>query len=258
VKSNCFSSRRFLASAIILLTVCLSGSAAVVDGSFESPDFGGWSFSQTPSYLVIHNDPPDGPPTVTLLPINLGRWGIATGPTFQPDAHSFGAINLSPVDGQHYGFLYYAHSPAVLPPANGVAVTMSQQVQLGRGQILSGSISAFTDEYIANHDSAFVRIVDQYGSTIATPYLAFSDTDIPYQTSMQWTHWNWEVPTDGTYTIELGVTGGDAQYATTLFFDGLNVSAVPEPSTLLAGGLLTIPFGLQIIRLVRKRMQNLA
>jgi hypothetical protein len=64
-------------------------------------------------------------------------------------------------------------------------------------------------------------------------------------TTTDWTRWEWQAPTTGSYSLQLGMTtGGDNHNASYGFFDGLSVQPgiiVPEPSSLalaLSGTIL--------------------
>ena len=50
-----------------------------------------------------------------------------------------------------------------------------------------------------------------------------------------------------------GDTGGEAQLSGSTAFDATGVTVVPEPSTLIAGALLLVPFGASVIRSYRRR-----
>jgi hypothetical protein len=121
---------------------------------------------------------------------------------------------------------------------------LGQSVHLVDGQSLSGW-SFFFNGDPTPQDSAWVRIFDQSGNELATPWLeglgAATSTAATPLTATDWMHWNWEAPEAGLYTVRLGMTTrGDNNGASYAGFDGLAVhmaAPVPEPGILALGAL---------------------
>lgn len=65
-----------------------------------------------------------------------------------------------------------------------------------------------------------------------------------------WTVYHYLV--HGTGHDTLTFTAGGASDSMGGYLDDVRMTAVPEPSTLIAGGLLAMPFGLSIVRRLRK------
>jgi hypothetical protein len=238
--------------------ICTQAFGAIANGGFDTGDFAGWNVYQNPAYRVITDFPPPGLPVNTFTPVNVGILGIQTGPHTALDMSFPFLVNLEPIDGNSYASLTVRHDPSLFvssPPL----VNIYQSVVLHAGQILSGSAAFATEEYLAppGGDTVFVRIKDQFGNIIATPFSFSSGTDIRPGNSTAWMNWQWEATSDAMFTIELGLVTGDAQFSSTAYFDAVRVSPdvapVPEPSTYLAGVLLIVPFGSSTLRYLRNR-----
>jgi len=133
--------------------------------------------------------------------------------------------------------------------------SINQNAFLEQGDLVSGWAFFYNGDVVPQ-DSAWVRIFDDGGNLISTPWVeglnAVNNSAITPFTATDWTHWEWEAPTSGLYTIRLGMTtGGDNNGASYGFFDNLNITpanSVPEPSSL---ALATA--GLFLLTLLRKR-----
>jgi hypothetical protein len=127
-------------------------------------------------------------------------------------------------------------------------ISVDQDITLTAGMTLSGWAFFFNGDTEAQ-DSAWVRILDDAGATVTTPWLEFSgcnptsDFDpIPYRSASLWTQWSWQVPESGAYTLSFGMTtADDNNYASYGFFDGFLVApptiSVPEPSAVALASL---------------------
>lgn len=105
---------------------------------------------------------------------------------------------------------------------------VSQTLTLNQGEVLSGGALFYTRDS-EPLDSAWVRILDENGGLIGTPWLETSGT-LSSLAPSDWTLWQWAAPTTGTYSLQLGMTtSGANNNASYGFFDGIAVNAVPVP-----------------------------
>jgi hypothetical protein len=130
---------------------------------------------------------------------------------------------------------------------------INQNVQLNLGEALTGW-SSFYNGDLATQDSAWVRIFDQAGNQLATPWhegLGAAKLSTPL-TATDWTQWHWNAPADGVYSVRLGMTTTGANNGASYgFFDGLRLQTanpVPEPSAVAVGAL-----GVLLLALLRVR-----
>jgi len=87
----------------------------------------------------------------------------------------------------------------------------------------------------------------------------YSDNGSSESTFEQWTTYNLSVTAGHVYTVDLDVynqpqgngnpTGANVQFTGT----GVDVTPVPEASTVLAGALMLLPFGVSTLRIMRRR-----
>lgn len=122
-------------------------------------------------------------------------------------------------------------------------ISLRQELSLTAGTMLSGWAFFFNGDN-ESQDSAWVKILDSTGATIATPWLEQSGCEAarnshftPYREASAWTQWLWQTPASGNYTLSFGMTtADDNNFASYGFFDGALVAPaslpVPEPSTL--------------------------
>jgi hypothetical protein len=116
------------------------------------------------------------------------------------------------------------------------------------GDTLSGWASFADGDYVPQ-DSAWVKVFDDTGALVATPFQAVSgnNPDLTPRIVTPWTLWQWQAPASGMYTVQLGAaTVGDNLDPSETFFDDLNFNAVPEPNV----GVLAL---LTLTLLLRKR-----
>ncbi|MEJ2200858.1 MAG: PEP-CTERM sorting domain-containing protein [Desulfuromonadaceae bacterium] len=116
----------------------------------------------------------------------------------------------------------------------GVYSTLRQQLSLMEGEILSGWAAFDYRDYSPFADSAYVRILNDAGALIATPWSEVGTADSNYWDG-PWTSWSWAAPSAGSYYLEYGVAnGGDNAASSVALFD---MAPVPEPSTMLLFGV---------------------
>ncbi|NOQ78787.1 MAG: PEP-CTERM sorting domain-containing protein, partial [Gammaproteobacteria bacterium] len=133
----------------------------------------------------------------------------------------------SPQDGSY--FLKLSDNNSIL----------EQTGVVNAGQILSGWVGLEGDSVLQcffglDSKSASVTVRDSVGTVIATPGEVTAIAP-GCAGPILWTDWSWIAPISGTYTVSFEVsevTGGVRG-----FFDGIEISAIPEPTTLLLMGL---------------------
>ncbi len=212
--------------------------AAPINGSFESGSFGGWQMDvATGQSRSQRGYLPAGTAKV------VSSWGqLVDLPALRTamDGSRFTVLGTQ-AKGNFTGHRTYD-------------LSLQQELSLTAGTTLSGWAYFFNGDLEAQ-DSAWVKILDAEGATLATPWRETSgcgagndSTAIPHRTASPWTPWSWEAPGTGTYTLSFGMTtANDNNYASYGGFDGFLVSPpalpVPEPSALAllllgAAGLL--------------------
>lgn len=123
-------------------------------------------------------------------------------------------------------------------------MTVAQSVTLAAGEVLRGWVGFENVDYKTSGDAARVKV---NGAELF--YCDSFILDGPG--SVAWTKWSYIAPTAGSYLVELAAFDADAIYPSVAVFDALVV--VPEPSTWLAGGVMTALAGLSILREQRRR-----
>jgi hypothetical protein len=86
----------------------------------------------------------------------------------------------------------------------GTYATVSQSFAMYKDMKLKGW--AFFDyrDYHPYNDTAMVQIKDAAGTVIATPW-SVQGLSVPNYADCPWTHWEWQAPADGTYTVVLKI-----------------------------------------------------
>lgn len=211
-------------------------SATLINGSFESSSFSGWQLQVSNGRSASQRaSRPAGTASV------VSAWGQPGG------QYPFRSAR----DGNRFAML------ATLANGNFTGhqdcqISLQQELSLTAGTMLSGWASFFNGDTDAQ-DSAWVKILDADGSSIATPWLETSGrgsehdfNHVGYREASPWTQWSWQTPATGAYTLSFGMTtADDNNFASYGFFDDLLVSPaalpVPEPSAL---ALMTLGAGL--------------
>lgn len=222
----------WLGVSFSLLATVGSLQAGVVNGSFESWDFLGWTF---------HSDEGSRAEAPFIRPAGLARTAATWGGAFGLDPV------VGPMEGNRFLQLNTRNHGAFLGN-DSYGTFLSQTISLNLGDSVSGW-SLFYNGDVQPLDSAWVRILDQAGNSIATPWMEISGATVSalvVSSSPAWTQWQWQAPSSGNYTIQLGMTTSGANNSASVgLFDGIKVqaNAVPEPATLalgLLGGLMLI------------------
>ena len=180
--------------------------AAVINGSFETEDFPGWTQTIAGG----------GQQVVT------SRDGVNFTST---------GTKYSPVNGRFF---------AVLGAGDGNSlVSIEQDLPMGIGDILSGWAFFSSNEFVPSqgtdpNDFASVEVLDSSGVRVARPFYLDSDT-IGGLVDGRWTPWSFTASTADAYTLRLGVTNvPDEKFPSEAGFDDIHLQRVPEPSTLVA------------------------
>lgn len=216
----------------ILLTVgimawglVLNSSANLINGSFESSTFSGWQLSISSGQTATQR----GFRSAGAASV-VSAWGQQVAPIpirAARDGNRFAVLETL-ANGNFTGHRTYH-------------ISLQQQLSLSAGTILSGWTAFFNGDTEA-HDSAWVKILDASGSTLAMPWSANSGcsptldfSGFGHREASPWTEWSWQVPEAGSYTLSFGMTTtDDNNFASYGFFDGLLISPaalpVPEPS----------------------------
>lgn len=203
--------------------------AGIYNGSFESWNVVGWSVTNNTG--IRSTDLSLRPAGVVRT---MGSWG----------ANFNLATTLAPITGQRFLSINTRANANFLGEGD-YETFLSQTISCAQGDVLSGW-AAFYNGDSTPLDSAWVRILDLEGNLVATPWLMNSGTGVAPLTinsAPDWNSWQWSVPEQGNYLLQLGVsTSGANNNASYGFFDGvtLQASPVPEPSAMtfaLLGGL---------------------
>jgi hypothetical protein len=251
-----------LATLILFLIAAFPANAILINGSFETGDFTGWTHA---GFLRGSGGPNSGGPNyANFLSAQVGA--AAT-----PDSNAVVASQTSAFDG--FGIA----GPAVLPTSDGFLAFISNQTSIGNNTLTGSSISqtfalpvgatslAF-DARLLNNDSptSFVTFDDfgglalTQGSTVlgqfnidlnpasaANAHVTAGANVGGFKNSTLWLSSALNVAGLGGQSVTLTAYsvnfGGDNSFETRLLLDNVRVtalSAVPEPN-----GLLLLVFG---------------
>ncbi|WP_156902188.1 hypothetical protein [Azohydromonas australica] len=185
----------------------------IVNRSFERKSYFGWT-PQIP--WGISEFPPYDRPAGSVEVIDSWNFGVAS-----PRLAVHGSQYLSVATGntEYLGTLRYN-------------ISAKQTVLMRRGESLTGSSFYYNGDFAAQ-DSVWVRIFDDRGRRLATPWIEYSggtgpddQNAVPFGSASQWTRWSWIAPRAGLYTVKLGAsTMGDNRFATYGFHDDIAIVA---------------------------------
>jgi hypothetical protein len=228
--------RRWIGVLMLVLSTGSSVDAEPINPSFES-GFSGWDVvrpTQTAvvavggdGQLVFGGPAPMGFVSAT----NLFSFDMLGNP-YDEDAHALDGSTFALINSKNGVFRFDT-------PLSDIYV--GQSLFLEAGALLSGWARFGNGDYLAQ-DDAWVRIRDDRGGLLATPWVEHSGSapnpypsNATYQNSVPmyaltpWVQWSWQSPTSGFYQVHLGVsTRGDADLASYGMFDAVHV---PEPGT---------------------------
>lgn len=127
-------------------------------------------------------------------------------------------------------------------------ITASQVFTLAEGEALLGSAFFYNGDP-TGQDSVWLRVFDANNLMIATLFAgetgsgAVPTRTINYRTATPWFDWSWIAPTDGVYTLMVGVTTRpDNTFASVIGVD--NVRQTPEPAGLALCAAMIVAFSL--------------
>lgn len=216
-----------IAGVVVTFGQTWQASAAPINGSFESAVFDGWRLEiARGSSSSNQRNRAAGSATVA------SSWESDSNPSALRSAiaGSKFAILATLANGNFMGNRTYH-------------ISLTQTLILSPGETVTGWASFFNGDFEAQ-DSAWVKILDDDGNLVATPWSENSGcapeihhNQTSFQNATPWTQWYWQSPSSGAYTLSLGMTAhGDNNYASYGFFDDVLVVPatlpVPEPSSL--------------------------
>lgn len=212
------------------MALCGAGNqlmAAPVNGSFESGSFSGWQLDISSGQSASQRGyRPAGIAKV------ISSW----------ESPATARALRSAMEGNKFAMLG-TQASGNFTGHRSYNISLRQELSLTAGTILSGWAFFFNGDN-ESQDSAWVKILDNTGATIATPWLEESGCETarelhfpPYREASAWTQWFWQTPASGDYTLSFGMTtADDNNFASYGFFDGALIAPaslpVPEPSAL--------------------------
>ncbi|MEN6386665.1 MAG: PEP-CTERM sorting domain-containing protein [Phycisphaerales bacterium] len=115
---------------------------------------------------------------------------------------------------------------------------LSQNISVNAGDVISGAYFFGTcDVFFESYDYAYIRLIAPSGSGLSNIELVYINMLAVgvYGSTNGWQTFESEpLPFSGTYTLECGVYDGyDSIYETYFAVDGLHITPVPEPATLM-------------------------
>lgn len=237
-----------IALSFVLALGIRANALPVINGGFESGDFGGWTLN-APLYPLYYDS----------ACLELGVWGYAHEGTASVMQGAAAAA-----EGRFYAALFQ-NDVGGPGRETGVqrTISLSQDIFLREGQRVAGHASYANTDY-SPADSGWVSILNDNGALLATPWLMHGGLNANYVASLGvgdppafgWVSWEWVAPVAGTYTLQLGVGSfDDGIFGSNAYFDGIAVSSVPDAGSTLAL-LLASVMGLRYVSMCRKKMRS--
>jgi hypothetical protein len=182
--------------SLLGLGITQSAKANLVNGSFETGDFTGWTVG------------------------NAGLSSVVT------TTNAFNGTPYNPVDGNYFARLDAGGGA-------GVYTLVSQGFSLTAGNSISGYAAFLAFDYLPFNDNAFVRILDSSNNIVATPWSASVATVGDFGNT-PWQSWNWTALTSGSYFVEFGVDNElDNALSSVALFDANTMSSIPDAGSTL-------------------------
>lgn len=225
---------QLIVAAVFLISMSVAAPvfADLINGSFESADFSGWNLS-----AVWDNPPypsyPYPPATIPIFDqVNVESGNAAAGGKFLlMDALQVPFISFTGPDGSTYELL------------SGHKVILSQQFYAGKGQVLSGWSKFSSMDYPNYADFAMVSVsqnsvANTLWSFNLQDYYDWGDTEFGEfflagsNVFTPWYYWEWTIPQAAVYELRLMIYGDD-ELNSLAGYDGIKLSPVPEPATVL-------------------------
>ena len=217
-----------LCSLLAVSVFAASARAQFANGGFETGNFSSWKLEL---------------PRVAS-PYRLGKIPVGTAQVISSSSQLvFPTFDRTATGGNFFAALHTLDRGS-FPGHRNFSLTLSQQLSLDEHDTVSGWASFFFNGDYEPQDCAWVKIFDPTGHEVANPWREGSgllnggdSNSAPYLSATPWTHWQWEAPAAGLYTVSLGVTAsGNTNFASYGFFDDICVQTsnpvVPEPSAL--------------------------
>ena len=223
----------------VIFVITNQAYAGLINGNFETSDFYGWDTNIGMGALKFSNaTKPVGTIDVIDPPFSFGisstKWDCVDGTSLaRITTRNGGMFDIGP----EYSY-----------------ITISQSIELAPYDTLSGTAFFLTEDYL-HQDSGWVKILDEYGDEVATPWIKTSGNidgpDVIWTNTAlreyvtQLTQWTWDATIAGTYTLVLGMqTRGDNEWDSHAYFDNITQTTrpTPEPTTtlLIGAGLIGI------------------
>jgi hypothetical protein len=175
---------------------------------------------------------------VTAAPALAGNNGFETGELSDwtvntPFSGVTDAYGFTPISGQYFAYIDSGLGMDVYS-------TLSQTFGVNRGDTIHGFAGFRTSDYLPFDDDGYLAIN-------GTKLLTWSVASVGDHGISGWTPFSFTAPTDGNYTVELGVRNrGDNSFPSTAVLDGVYFAIAPEPASWammlggfgLVGGLL--------------------
>lgn len=142
-----------------------------------------------------------------------------------------GAITYLPVDGSFFALLESG-------TGTGIYSTLTQTFSMSSGSLLQGWAAFDTADYMPFNDDAYVKIFDNAGGLLATPWSSNVAAVDDYGYT-PWTFWSWTAPANADYKLQFGVAnqGDNSGESDALFDANITTDVVPEPASLSLLGL---------------------
>lgn len=210
------------AAAVALVAVVPAG-AGIVNGSFETGNFSGWTVVQ-PTYASVS--------TSELKKLNPGDPGALSPPTWNPT---------------HGNYFAYLKAGAEV----GRYTLLSQAFNAAAGDTVGFDIFFDAGDYLPFNDNGFANILNVGNLNLDNLYMK-DISQVGSYGEDGWAHIEYRIPDAGQYMLLFGVNNdGDNKLPSFLGVDNVTINGpgpgggpVPEPATLLvwsvagAGGLL--------------------
>lgn len=211
--------------------------AAIINGSFETGNFSGWTtVGNTSIETAFGSLPTQG--TYEALVTN------SSGSISTPGLETFLGLELGSLDDLGNGITY-----------NGSAI--KQTFAADAGDVLTLDWNFLTNEEPGTvfNDFAFVSLnsLSTIASTLSSSFVS-SDSAFDLQTEFQ--ALSFTIPTTGTYTLGLGVanvTDTDPGGVSGLLVDNISLEPVPEPSFRLGTLALAVLGGGTLLKRLKRK-----
>lgn len=238
-----------LFSLMFLISMTGTSFATIINGGFES-DLDGWSIDitggrqwESPGGIADEPRPPFDYDELnkfapTIGAIALGEFCVNN--WFTPiESDNFLIIQAGNFDTASIDYIHTDGTEYICYPMY-ETYSLSQDIYLSEGDIVSGYSAFTTGDYPPYKDSGWVEISDGI-STYEIWRKSVEDVWMPPENAgpgfSDWEYWQWKAPQGGLYSITLNQYGDD-QLCSWSLYDNIQIrtTPIPEPSTLLLLG----------------------